>query len=235
MISGFYILDVVFIAFTIIFVLTAFFRGFVKEIFSLFNWIIALTLSFFLAPLFSDLVGKHYDNKVAIDVGARSVIFILAFILTAMSTSGLRDSMEDKIPKSFNRSLGLLFGFLKTLIIFGFVYSLYLNLYGFLLGKQAAPETMQDPAWIKNAECYSLVKFSGETLDPAVRKFFEEATKNMDKVVPKKLLDEKIDEVIDQKDEALEGLPSQIEKNIPDAGYNKKDIEKMNRLIEIVQ
>jgi membrane protein required for colicin V production len=232
------ILDLVFITFTIIFVVTAFFRGFVKEVFALFSWILALTLSYLLAPYAADLLGKFYNNKLAIDISARSIIFVIVFFVTATSTSGLCKSLKDKVPLVFDRSLGVLFGLIKTLLIFGFVYALALNLFGFLLGKASATATDKMPIWLKEAKCYSILRFSGEILDPLVKKFFDAATENFDQVIPKpKNLDEKIDEVVDEKNKATENLDASsddLQKALKDSGYNKKDIEKMNRLIEII-
>lgn len=220
---------------------TAFFRGFVKEVFALFNWALALTFSYLLAPYAANLLEKFYGNKLAIDIAARSIIFVIVFFIFAFSTSDLCKTLKEKIPKIFDRSLGVLFGLIKTLIIFGFVYALALNLFGFLLGKASATASDKMPIWLKEAKCYSILKFSGEALDPLVKKFFDAATANFDQVIPKpKNLDEKIDEVIGGKDKADELLDAnsdelqKVLKDSGDAGYNKKDIEKMNRLIEII-
>lgn len=240
--TSFSILDLVFFTFTIIFVLTAFFRGFVKEIFSLLNWIVSLTLSYLLTPYVTDLLIDHFENRLVLDGITRSLLFILFFIITAISTSGLCDSLQKKIPKIFDRSLGVFFGFVKTLLIFGFIYSLYFNLYGMLLGKKLEEGEKKEPQWLTDSKCYSLLKFSGDTLNPLVKKFFDSITKNLDQVIPKdKNLDEKIDEIMQDKDllsetkkaEDIAKKASDINADA-DVGYNKKDIEKMNHLINII-
>ncbi len=213
-----------------IFITTAFFRGFVKEIFSLFNWLIALTLSYLLAPYLSKLLLFYSDNKFVADIAARVIIFIFVFIATALSTSGLCKALKEKMSKVFDRSLGVLFGIVKTLLIFGFIYSISLNLYGFLLGKNVEENSAPLPEWLLQAKCYNILHLSGNTLDPLVKKFFDATTKNLDKVVPKQdNLDEKINELLNKKDVA-----EPLDESSEDAGYNKKDIEKMNRLIEII-
>ncbi|OFW81415.1 MAG: hypothetical protein A2887_03845 [Alphaproteobacteria bacterium RIFCSPLOWO2_01_FULL_40_26] len=231
---NFNLLDLVFFALTFIFVLTAFFRGLVKEIFALLNWIMALTLSYLLTPYLSDFLAKYFDSKVALDIALRSIIFIAIFIITAFATSGLRKSLKEKIPDIFDRSLGVLFGFAKTLLIFGFAYSLYFNLYGFVLGGKLKNSAMKTPEWLQEAKSYSLIKLSGETIDPLVKKFFDAISANLNRVIPnsKELLDQKIDDVIQEK--IQENAVEEIGKALQDSGYNKKDIEKMNRLIEII-
>lgn len=253
--TSFNVLDLIFFVFTLIFVLTAFFRGFVKEIFSLLNWIVALTLSYLITPFATDFLAKQFEftNLVLVDGITRSVIFVTTFIITALSTKNLRDSLEEKIPNVFNRSLGVLFGFIKTLLIFGFIYSLYFHLYAMLAGNKLK-ETIKEPAWMKEAKCHSLLKFSGDTLDPIVKKFFESISRDLEEVMPKEQeqnLDEKIDEIV--KEKALDSETKQAQEIVKettkdkktdskveskkidkDTGYNKKDIEKMNHLIDII-
>jgi len=233
-------LDLAFLAFILIFVATAFFRGFIKEIFALLNWILALILSYVLAPYVAELIEKYSGNALVSDITARSLIFVLVFFVCAISTSGLRDALKEKMPKAFDRSLGVFYGLVKTILVFGFIVSLAFNLYGFLLNKKIEESSAELPIWYKEAKSHDILKFSSQMLDPAVKLYFDAAAKNFEHVVPKsKNLDEKIDEVIDQKNskkvkKIVEENSSELDKNLEDSGYNKKDLEKMNRLMEII-
>jgi len=238
--AGFNFFDAIFLTFTIIFVVTAFLRGFVKEIFSLFNWVMALTLSYLLTPYAAQLLERYSDNKLAIDVAARVIIFVLVFVITALSTSGLSSALKDKMPNAFDRSLGVFYGLVKTLLIFGFAYAITANLYGFLLGKKSSETKEKMPTWLVEAKSHSIIKLSGEALDPVVKAFFDAITKNFDHIIPtQETLDNKINEIIEKKieDQKEADVDSKAEQKPADAGagYNKKDIEKMNRLIDIVQ
>jgi membrane protein required for colicin V production len=245
MATTFNTLDLIFLAFTAIFVLTAVLRGFVKEIFALCNWVISLTISYFLTPYITELLAPHFESKMAVDLVTRSGVFALVFLITAFSTSGLRDSFYKKMPRVFDRSLGLLFGFVKTLIIFGVIYSVYFSAYDLVLGNKLK-DTKKEPELLEKAKCRSLLKFSGEMVGPFVIKFFEAITQNFDHVMPKPedFLKNKIDEIIKEKSaEAVDGAA--IDENakpmtdeelraMGDSGYSKKNIEKMNQLIEII-
>lgn len=245
MATTFNTLDLIFLAFTAIFMLTAILRGFVKEIFALFNWVISLSLSYFLTPYIADLLSPYFESKLALDLVARSGLFALVFLITANSTSGLRDSLNKKMPRIFDRSLGLLFGFVKTLLIFGVIYSVYFNAYALVLGNKLK-DAKKEPDWLEKAKCRSLLKTSGEMVDPFVTKFFEAATKNFGNVVPKSedLLKDKIDEIIKEKSAgAVDGeainenaapMTDEELKAFGNSGYSKKNIEKMNQLIEII-
>lgn len=238
------ILDLVFVVFTFIFVVTAFFRGFVKEVFSLFNWLLSLTLSYLLAPYAADLIATYSKSELVADISARSIIFVAVFFVTAMSTSGICKLLKEKIPKVFDRSLGVFYGLIKTLLIFGVVCSVAFNLYEFVLGKKLEENSPALPKWFVEAKSRNILIASSEALDPAVKLFFDAIVKNFDQVIPKPTnLDEKINELTGTKSDAIteENIKSldsdgseQLDKALEDYGYNKKDIEKMNRLIEII-
>jgi membrane protein required for colicin V production len=229
-------LDLAFASIAIIFVITAFFRGFVREVFSLFNWIVAIILSHLIAPYASELAIIYSKNKLVADIVSRSMIFIAAFIIFAISTSKLCKTLKEKMPQYFDKSLGVLWGLLKTLLVFGVAYSILINAFASLSERKIDENSEQFPIWLKEAKCFSILKFSGEIVDPSVKLFFDEMVKNFDQVIPnpKSELDQKINEVIGKKKTELNENNNESNLDIKDSGYNKKDIEKMNHLIEII-
>ncbi len=227
MTTTFNVFDIIFFVFTFIFVVSAFFRGLIKEIFSLCNWIISLLLSYFLAPYACDILDKYFSNRLLLEGLTRTVIFTISFITFALTTSDLRESVQTKIPGLFDKSLGVLFGFFKTLLIFGTIYSLYFNIQSMALGKGLQTK---EPKWLSEAKCYSLIKFSGETIDPLVSKFFQSISGNFERLIPDQNLDKKIDEIIEEQPVDIEDVSDVVK----DSGYSKKDIEKMNHLIDII-
>jgi uncharacterized membrane protein required for colicin V production len=231
--ATFNLVDIFFIAFALIFILTAFFRGFVKEIFSLFNWIVSLTICYVLTPIAAQFFAAYSADKLVIDVSLRIMIFMITFIATALSTMSLCKAMKSKVPDPFDRSLGVLYGVIKTLLIFGLFYSITMNVYGFLLGKKNDAQAVQVPYWLASAKSHGILKMSGDAVDPMVKIFFDAVVKNLDHVMPKNDLDQKIDEVIDMKDKA-QPVVEQVKDAAQGSGYTKKDIEKMNHLIDII-
>ncbi|NBV05811.1 MAG: CvpA family protein [Proteobacteria bacterium] len=244
--------DLIFIALSLIFITVAFFRGFVKEISSLVIWIIALSISYFGAPIMSELLASYCSNKVVLDIASRSILFIVSFFILLLSTSGLINDLKEKVPPIFDRSLGILYGILKTLLIFGAFYAATANIYSYLLGKKQDSDSKKVPAWLANASFGNIVRISGEIVDPAVEAFIGAITKNFDKsnFIKKdqesedKTLDDKINETVDEDvktiDQKKGSKPSKkidnktsedLEK---ETGYNKKDIDKMNRLIDVI-
>lgn len=222
----FNLFDTAFLVFALIFTVTAFFRGFVKEIFSLFNWAIAYLMSYLLAP-YAVLLFSSYSNAVVVGIIVRSVLFLIFLVASAMLTSGLCKELRTRIPTPFDKSLGVLYGLMKTLLVFGVIYSLIINSFSALSGKEIDENSSQYPRWLSEARSHDIIKFSGEILDPAIRMVFDSVRGNFDGKIPtpESVLDEKINDMLEEKNNTLD---------LPTSGYNQKDIEKMNRLIEII-
>ena len=241
--------DLIFFACSFIFIVVAFFRGFVKEIFSLFIWIIALAISYFGAPLLAKLLTSYSGSKMVLDVVSRTMLFIVSFFILLLSTSGLINDIKEKMPPILDRSLGVLYGVVKTLLIFGVFYAVIANLYGFLLGKKQDPDSKKVPDWLTDARCGNILRMTGETIDPAVEAFIGAIIKNFEKpgMLPK-TLDDKIDETIDntvknheldlqaRPDETSESAePAAVKKIEKETGYDKKNIDKLGRLIDVIE
>ncbi len=256
MLSAVNIVDLVFIIFSIIFVITAVFRGLIKEIFAFSNWIIAFTISYLLAPYLSEFLKHYIKSKIAVDLTSRGLIFLVVFITIALSTSGLCKALREATPKALDRSCGVIFAVFKTLIIFGCIYSIYANMYGFLLGnKLQDKEEIEDPKIFIEAKTYSTIKTWGHFVDPVVKLFFNAIAKNIEFAIIKSLeFEDKINQTIDDKsidpenfknsqiklNEKINDIqnisgPTKLNDSSTESGYDKKDIDKINNLIEKIE
>lgn len=235
--------DLIFIFATLIFVIIAFFRGFIKEIFALINWIITILLTYLLSPFVARFIEHYSHNKTVAVVASSSMVFIVIFILVALSTRKLADSLKDKISSTLDQVFGVIYGFFKSMLIFGLVYSFTVNFYESLaldLKKEeesAKPHKDKMPEWLAQARFLPIIGFSGKVLNPLVQKAIKDAMEILPESDSKaKTLDEKIDEVAKDTDKTP---PHEDQKKsdvkYDETGYSKKEIEKMNRLIEIVE
>jgi len=249
MLNSFNIVDLVILIFSLIFVITALLRGLIKEVFAFSNWIIAFSLSYLLAPYLSDFLKNYIKTKIVADLTARGLIFLVVFIAIALSTSGLCKSLRESTPKALDKSLGVCFAILKTLIIFGCIYSIYTNMYGFLLGnKLQNKEDIEDPKILTEAKSYSTIKLWGNIVDPVVKLFFDAIAKNIEFAIVKSFeFEDKINKTVDDKSLDAELLknsdkqnlnsqdilknPMQLD-NAVEPGYDQNEINKINNLIE---
>ncbi len=234
-------LDIVFFATTFIIIFVACYRGAVKEVFSLINWIIAFALSYLISPFLAKAIAGYFDSRLIVDVVTRIVIFIASFIIFTLLTANFVRDLSESINIYLNRFLGLCFGFLKSMLIFGLLFSLYNCFFDYALGKRLVKkDSTKSLTWFESSRSSVLIRFSGELLDPAVRGFIGILKVNFSDVLKiKDSVDYKIDDAESYKKLEDANEPQKKEKTNNtqqknDLGYDKRDIEKMQRLIEII-
>lgn len=244
-------LDIIFFLTTLAIVSVACYRGAVKEVFSLLNWIIAFALSYLISPFLSHKLSPFFDSKLTLDVSTRIFIFVISFIAFLLFTSNFTRDLTESINTYINRFLGLCFGFIKSILIFGLFYSLYNCFFDYALGRRLVKnESTRMPKWFINSYSAPIITFSGDLIDPVVRGFigilkinFSDALKIQDVVKYKIDENNDADNLLNNGEqnlnENLDPKKSEIKKNSftqqkNDLGYDKKDIEKMQKLIEII-
>lgn len=237
--TTFNLFDLIFFGFTFFLAVFGFFRGFVKEIAAFLIWVISITASYFIAPFLSDLLLRYSDSKTAIYASSRVIIFVFMFITLAFSTSEYVKSLSDRIPSSFDRSFGVLLGVCKSILIFAIVYSAVYNT-TILLSKKQNRE-VEFPKWMSEAKSGVILKVPALAINPLVKKFVNAVIENFYKLPASTQsdLDGKIDEINKEGEVNKDSKTKPDKKNTDDElydydGYSKKDIEKMNRLIDII-
>ena len=94
------------------------FRGFVKEVFSLANWLVALSLAY----LFRDKVGAALPlgegvSPMISSLAGSALIFITVLILGGLISSLVHKLMKATGLSGTDRSLGVVFGLLRGCIL----------------------------------------------------------------------------------------------------------------------
>lgn len=123
------IIDGLILATLLLSALIAFFRGFVREVLTLFGLAGALAAAYFGAPLLQpiahDLVGSGPDDRlfglipmsVAADVGAFAFVFLAVLILLTLTAHAISHGLHAVGLGSLDRTLGVLFGLLRGVVL----------------------------------------------------------------------------------------------------------------------
>ncbi len=170
--------------------------------------------------------------------------------MLSLSLSESIKNFKEKVPTLFDKSFGALFGVIKAILIFAIFYSAVYNA-SILVSMRQNFDVKEGlkakmPSWIENAKCGNVLKISSAIVDPLVKKFVDAVA---EKVYKSNLVIENSaeqvessvsnEESIKNSDNKLENQNSvnktNSETNKESGGYNKRDIEKMNRLIEIIE
>jgi membrane protein required for colicin V production len=131
-------------------------RGAVREVFALMALVVAAGLAVFGLPAFGPLVRKVVQPDWLGTLATIVLVFTIAFIALRLIGAGLAKRVQNTQMLGFlDRSLGLLIGLGRGLIVLGAL---------FLMFNAATPEDLR-PKWITGARSWPLAANMGRLLD----------------------------------------------------------------------
>lgn len=133
-----------------------FFRGAVREVFALMALVVAAGLAVLGLPVFAPSLREVVKPDWLGTVAALAVVFVFAFIALRLIGAGIAQRVQKTQMLGFlDRSLGLLIGLGRGLIVLGAL---------FLMFTAATPEDLR-PTWITGARTWPLAANMGRLLD----------------------------------------------------------------------
>ncbi len=253
--TTFNLFDLFFIFGLIAIVVIAFFRGFTREFFSLLNLVLSIVLTIFLSDLISYFLKSFISDKFLSSSISLIISFIVIFITSSIITRKLANIVREKIPFSTDQFLGVAFGFVKSLIIFGFIFAFAVNLN--ILFSKTEPKSYVDamPRWIYQAQFRSVLAPFAKSFDPIVKMLLERVdgdfADKVDEVVDHKKINKQSKSFFDFGSSEVKKVKKKVERlepygiyqkkskkvaeKIEKTGYNKDQIEKMDNLINNIE
>ncbi|MFQ5959276.1 MAG: CvpA family protein [Alphaproteobacteria bacterium] len=136
----------------------AFFRGAVRELFSVIAWIGAAGVSYYgfgyVQPFARDLTGA----TLLADIGAGTAIFIVTLIVLSLISATFTRRVRESRLNALDRSLGFLFGLARGALIVSIAY---------LIINWVKPPDEQ-PGWLREARAMPLVEFGAGLVSLAI-------------------------------------------------------------------
>lgn len=133
-----------------------FFRGAVREIFALVALVAAASLAIFGLPLFGPIVRDVVKPGWLGTIAALIVVFVVAFVALRLIGAVIARQVQNTQMLGFlDRSLGLLIGLGRGLIVLGAL---------FLMFNAATPDDLR-PRWITEAKTWPLASSMGGLLE----------------------------------------------------------------------
>lgn len=252
-------IDVVILIGFAISMLVAFIRGFVKEVLSILGLALFVIIAIYLIPVMEPWMSKYIANAAM----AKFVIFLIVlavfYAIWIISTDKLIAKIRTSTLSFMDRLFGLLFGFLRAVLILGFC---------FILVKIALPEelksgSLKESKYFMMAEgCANLIEKllpedfvkdtmkSVEDLNKAEKKSDknkdikenkkkeEEKNETKDSSLPSKLDQQQMDKMFEllvkpEVKNSKKKPSSENKKTNEKKGYDNKDTNSLNRLIDI--
>lgn len=152
-------------------VIMAFFRGFVKEFFTVLAWILATIITIYLSPVVQELLSASDGKKAFYDALSVLVIFTVSMIFFSFVFGRVIHHLKKNDGLFLDRSLGVLFGLIRgvLLICLGYIF-----LVGFIYEEK--------PTWVKG-KFVKLVEIGSSQLVKLNPKNIEV---DLDKIMPKR-------------------------------------------------
>jgi membrane protein required for colicin V production len=130
-------IDIIVISIILISSIVAAFRGFVKEIFSLFSWIFSIIISFHFFANFKTILSEYINQKIIIDIIAFGFPFLISLFICHLITRWLSPKFNTSEVLFIDKFIGFIFGgfrgiFIVVLLFLGFKYLVGENLPGWL-------------------------------------------------------------------------------------------------------
>lgn len=159
MIGTFTYLDIGFAALAFISGLLAMYRGFTRELLSIFSWIAAgltaIYFWFFQKALAAD-AAQQLDVQLPIaQVGIAALAFLIVLIIVHIITARISDSVLDSSVGMIDSIMGFLFGIARAFLIIVILYMGYTTFF---------PEEQNQWAWVKNAQSKPILQSAGESI-----------------------------------------------------------------------
>ena len=122
--SGFNVIDLSVLGILVLSGVLAFFRGFVREIFSLGTWTGAAALAVFLYPIAKPWVAQHFGlkNEMAVDAASALGLFCASLIVLIPIGNLCAGLVKGDTLTAIDRSLGFVFGLVRGALILCILY-----------------------------------------------------------------------------------------------------------------
>ena len=111
----------------LVFAITGFFNGFIKEVFSAMAWVLSLITAWLYGPLIFPYVNAYLESESAKNIISFVILFLLSFIILKASGSIVSKLISAIGLKSLDKLLGAFFSSLKVLAILTSLFVFNLN------------------------------------------------------------------------------------------------------------
>ena len=152
-------LDYIYIGVIIASTVWASIRGGVYETVATLSWVIAAFAARFASPLLDKLLQSLFDlsdSTVGTLVASYFIVFFVILMLVGFFNQKLRDKIQNSMMKITDRTLGIIFGIIRGIVIMGLVYWVALMHYS------------DDPAlpkWVAEARTRPIMQLTALKLD----------------------------------------------------------------------
>ena len=225
----------------------AFIRGFVKEMLSICGLGLFIFLTVFLTPKLMPFISEFIASKFLAQFVIFLVIMAVFYAIWIISTDKLITKIRKSTLSFMDRLFGLIFGFIRAILILGFC---------FLLVKTTLPEELEDKdSSLKKSKYFMMSEICSDFIEKILPKDFikesfksveelnkaekkdkeKEDTQSIEKntILPSKSDQEQMDKMFEMLVKPQIKKSSSDEKKEESKGYDNSETNSLDRLIDV--
>ena len=111
------IVDLVYIAITLLSLIKCYKKGFVLSVLSMAKWLLAYIITLLIFPRIKPYLKNVIDNEYVLDVGLGITIFVFVIFMVLMINKGISKAIRYTGIGSLDTIFGFFFGFIRAYII----------------------------------------------------------------------------------------------------------------------
>ncbi len=184
-------------------IIVSFLRGFIKDLLSIFGYVGAAIITLYFFPYAVSIAQEHFKDSTVVNFVTVICLYLLVLTVIFIINATILKSLIAFRTGAVDRSLGLLFGFVKGLAIVSLIH------YSVSLVAEDEPE------WLTEGETYSLTQTGADIVGDiagdyikALKEQAEEGEYFSDEIEG---LEDGIDDTEDMIDEGIEDTEEYIE------------------------
>ena len=154
------ILDYIYIFIILASTVWATIRGGVYETIATLSWVVAAISARFASPYLDGLLQKWFDlpdSTVVTLVASYFIVFFVILVVVGFINQKIRERIQDSFLSVTDRTLGVVFGIIRSVIVMGFVY------WGMLWYYSDMPRGL--PRWVADARTRPVMQLTAVKLD----------------------------------------------------------------------
>lgn len=153
-------LDYIYIAVVLGSTVWATVRGGVYETIATLSWVAAAISARFASPFLDKLLQKWFDlpdSTVVTLVASYFIVFFVILVIVGFINQKIRDRIQDSFLSVTDRTLGVVFGIVRSVVVMGFVY------WGILWYYSDVPRGL--PHWVVDARTRPVMQLTAVKMD----------------------------------------------------------------------
>lgn len=154
------VLDYIYIAIILASTVWATIRGGVYETIATLSWVVAAISARFASPYLDGMLQKWFnlpDSTVITLVASYFIVFFVILVIVGFINQKIRERIQDSFLSVTDRTLGVVFGIVRSVVLMGFVY------WGILWYYSDMPRGL--PHWVVDARTRPVMQLTAVKMD----------------------------------------------------------------------